>query len=641
MSELSHTSPDDEKFLQVLQEYWGYTSFRDIQLDIIRSIFSGNDTLGLMPTGGGKSITFQVPAMIMEGICIVVTPLIALMKDQVVHLRERGILANAIYSGQSADEMNRYLDNCILGNNKFLYVSPERLSTPLFQNKLKQMQVSFITVDEAHCISQWGYDFRPAYLHIAEIRDILPHVPILALTATATPKVIDDIQHILNFKEPQQHVFRTSFERKNLQYIVRPCQNKYEMLVHILRRVNGPAIVYTRNREGTREVARMLCDADIPALYYHAGLTRHDKDVRQRAWQEEETRVIVATNAFGMGIDKANVRLVIHTDLPDSIEAYFQEAGRAGRDGKRAYAVLLWNESTDTVSLNRRIRDNYPPKEEIKKIYNDLGSFFQLAADSGAGATYEFNINTFCKFFHHYPTTVISALQILTHAEFIDFRDEDDNQSRVIFLSTREELYHLKHLPQNAERVMMCVLRNYGGVFSHYVNIDEILIVDESGLDNETVYQNLLLLSQQRILDYVPRKRIPHITYLTDRMTEKDFYIPTSVYEERLEQYSQRIRSMLEYAGSQTCRSRYMLQYFGERNVPECGHCDYCLEQKGHAPDTKSFKSALLRLLSDGKPHTVAEVRSIEANETVRSKVLAELTETEQIILDHGMFRKA
>ena len=640
MSDTSNTHPDDKKFLQVLQENWGYSSFRGIQLDIIRSLYAGNDTLGLMPTGGGKSITFQTPALLLDGICIVVTPLIALMKDQVSHLRERGILACAIYSGQSADEMNRHLDNCILGHNKFLYVSPERLSSPLFQNKLKQMEVSFITIDEAHCISQWGYDFRPSYLHIAEIRDTLPDVPLLALTATATPRVIDDIQRILCFREPGKHVFRMSFERKNLQYIVRPCRNKEEMLIHILSRVDGPAIVYTRNREGTRDVARMLCDAGIPALYYHAGLTRHDKDVRQRAWQEEETRVIVATNAFGMGIDKANVRLVIHTDVPDSIEAYFQEAGRAGRDGKRAYAVLLWNERTDTVSLNRRIQDNYPPKGKIKAIYNDLGSFFQLAAYSGTGASYEFNLDKFCLAFRHFPTTVVSALQILTRAEFIDFRDEDDNQSRLIFLTTRDELYRLTHLPKDADRIMSCVLRNYAGVFSNYVFIDESLIVDETGLDKETVYQNLLMLSQQRILDYVPRKRIPRITYLRDRMPDEDFYIPASVYEERLAQYEQRIRSMLEYASGNVCRSKYMLEYFGQHDVKPCGHCDYCLEQQKNAPDTATLKEQILRLLADGNTHTPEEIRRIEANEDIRSRALQELTEASQIRLINGLFMK-
>lgn len=415
-------------YRSILKQYWGYDNFRGIQADIIESIGSGKDTLGLMPTGGGKSITFQVPALAQPGLCLVITPLIALMKDQVRNLRDRGIKATAIYSGMTREEILIALDNCIFGNYKFLYISPERLGTEIFQLKLRSMKVSMITVDESHCISQWGYDFRPAYLQISEVRKLLPDVPVLALTATATPEVVKDIQERLAFRK--ENVFRMSFERQNLAYIVRRTENKAEELLHILQSVSGSAIVYTRNRKKTKEAALFLNANQITATFYHAGLNNEIKDQRQKSWLTGEHRVMVATNAFGMGIDKPDVRIVIHLDFPDSPEAYFQEAGRAGRDGQKAYAVLLYARN-DQATLKKRIADTFPEKDYIRKVYEDINYYYQMAMGDGLGCTYAFNIDEFCHNFKHFPIQVDSALKILTRAGYLEYTDEQDNASRI------------------------------------------------------------------------------------------------------------------------------------------------------------------------------------------------------------------
>ena len=457
-------------YLAILRRWWGYESFRGVQLDIIRSIGEGRDTLGLMPTGGGKSITFQVPAMATEGVCLVITPLIALMKDQVDALRRRGIKATAIHTGLTQDEIAKRLDNCLFGDYKFLYVSPERLGSEFFRHKLRKMPVSFITVDEAHCISQWGYDFRPAYLDIAAVRSLLPGCPVLALTATATPTVIDDIQERLGFR--RKNAIRMSFARPNLSYVVRHTDNKEATLLRILEAVPGAAIVYTRSRQHTYDTARWLNEQGISAQHYHAGLTPLDKDLRQRSWQDGETRVIVATNAFGMGIDKPDVRAVVHLDAPDSIEAYFQEAGRAGRDGLPAYAVLLVS-GTDRGVLRRRVADTFPPKAFIRQVYDHLAYFFQLPIHTGAGRTFEFDIAEFCRNFKHFPVPVESALQILGRAGYLAYRDKDDNTSRLRFLVTRGELYDIDTSGPEDEAVLSALMRTYGGLFADYVSIDE------------------------------------------------------------------------------------------------------------------------------------------------------------------------
>ena len=495
-------------YKSILKQYWGYDSFRGIQEEIIASIGEGRDTLGLMPTGGGKSITFQVPALAQPGLCLVITPLIALMKDQVQNLRRRGIKAIAVYSGMTREEIIVALENCIFGDYKFLYISPERLDTEIFQTKLRSMHVSMITVDESHCISQWGYDFRPAYLKIADVRKLLPGVPVLALTATATPEVVKDIQARLAFR--QENVFRMSFERKNLAYIVRRTEDKAGELIHILTQVPGSAIVYTRNRKRTKEVSLFLNQHGISAIFYHAGLSNDIKDQRQKGWQDGTFRVMVATNAFGMGIDKPDVRLVIHIDFPDSPEAYFQEAGRAGRDGQKAYAVLLYAQSDKTI-LKKRIGDTFPEKDYIRQVYEHINYYYQMAMGDGRGCTFAFNIDEFCQNFKHFPVRVDSALKILTRAGYLEYTDEQDNTSRLIFTLRRDELYRIDERNPDTENLIRIILRSYTGVFSDYAYINEDTLASRSGLTHQQVYDTLILLTKRHILHYIPGKKTPYM----------------------------------------------------------------------------------------------------------------------------------
>ena len=564
-----------DEYRKILKDYWGYDNFRGIQEDIIRSIGSGRDTLGLMPTGGGKSITFQVPAMAKDGLCIVITPLIALMKDQVRNLRDRGIKAVAIYSGMTREEIIIALENCIFGNYKFLYISPERLDTEIFRIKLRSMKVSMITVDESHCISQWGYDFRPAYLKISEIRNLLPDVPVLALTATATPEVVNDIQQRLAFKE--ENVFRMSFERKNLAYIVRRTESKQEELLHILKHVDGSAIVYAHNRKRTKEYAQLLNEKGITATFYHAGLSNDTKDQRQKSWVKGETRVMVATNAFGMGIDKPDVRLVVHVDIPDSPEAYFQEAGRGGRDGKKAYAVLLYARS-DKATLKKRITDTFPEKDYIRTVYEHLNYYYQMAMGDGLGCTREFNIDEFCRNFKHFPIQVDSALKILTRAGYLEYTDEQDNNSRLMFTLTKEELYRIHETSPETEKLINVILRSYTGVFTEYAYINEETLSMRTGMTRQQVYDTLISLTRRRILHYIPGKKTPYIIYTRERQEADRLIFTKEVYEDRKESFIHRIEAMTEYAESDDkCRSRMLLLYFGEKNEHNCGQCDVCL----------------------------------------------------------------
>ena len=565
------------KYQEILKQYWGYDSFRDLQEEIITSIGEGKDTLGLMPTGGGKSITFQVPALAQSGLCIVITPLIALMKDQVQNLRKRGIKALAIYSGMTRQEIVTALENCIFGDYKFLYISPERLDTEIFRIKLRSMKVSMITVDESHCISQWGYDFRPAYLKIAEIRELLPGVPVLALTATATPEVVKDIQSRLNFRE--ENVFRMSFERKNLAYIVRKTDNKTGELLHILKRIDGSAIIYVRNRRRTKEITELLMQEGITADFYHAGLDNAVKDLRQKRWQNGEIRVMVATNAFGMGIDKPDVRIVLHIDLPDSPEAYFQEAGRAGRDGLKAYAVILYAKS-DKMTLHKRVADTFPEKEYILQVYEHLQYYYQMAMGDGFQCIREFNLEEFCRKFKYFPVPVDSALKILTQAGYLEYTDEQDNASRILFTIRRDELYKLREMGTEAETLIQTILRSYTGVFTDYAYISEDTLAIRTGLTRQQIYNILVTLTKRRIVDYIPHKKTPYIIYTRERLELRYLHIPASAYEERKARYEARIKAMEEYVTSESvCRSRMLLRYFGEKNEHNCKQCDVCLNR--------------------------------------------------------------
>lgn len=594
-----------------------------------------------MPTGGGKSITFQVPAMAMEGVCIVITPLIALMKDQVQHLLRIGIRAGAIYSGMPRKDIVQMLENCIFGGIKILYISPERLASELFQTKLGHMKVSFITVDEAHCISQWGYDFRPSYLEIKTIRQLLPGIPVLALTATATPEVVDDIQDKLGFE--RENVFRMSFERKNLAYVVRKAEDKTGELIHILQRVKGSAIVYVRSRKRAKQTAEELCHAGINATYFHAGLDHTTKDTRQKAWQEGQNRVIVATNAFGMGIDKPDVRLVIHIDCPDSLEAYFQEAGRAGRDGQKAYAVLLYN-NHDHVNLEKRIEDTFPPKEFVRKVYEYLAYFFEIGVGSGGGKTLEFPIDKFCYVYKFFPIPVNSALQLLERCGYLHYESDPDNSARLKFKIGRDDLYKLDEFSEKTEAVITALLRTYGGLFSDYVYIDESLIALQADLNKSQVYMILKMLSMRQIVDFIPQRKMPYITLLQDREDGDKIIIPPKVYEERKEQYTKRIRAMRSYLNNDSiCRSRQLLLYFGEESKHDCQQCDVCLNHRHdyrHEDQVDHAKEQILQLLADGERHHITELHDLLLPRAIIQEAVSYLVAEELIQINESFLSR-
>ena len=573
-------------FRDILRRYWHYDNFRPLQAEIIESVASGKDTLALLPTGGGKSICFQVPAMAMrdpcdptqEGLCLVITPLIALMKDQIMHLRERGIRGYAIYSGMSWQEIVTILDNCQFGGYKFLYVSPERLESEFFRKRLADLPICMIAVDEAHCISQWGYDFRPPYLRIASIREVLQtrlrryrqdaRIPVLALTATATPDVVKDIQEKLAFPEP--NVFRKSFRRDNLRYVVRHAagtQDKLQQMLRILRKVPGSSIIYVRSRGKTKDVADWLKAQHISADYFHAGLASDDKDRKQRDWQNGHTRVIVATNAFGMGIDKPDVRTVIHLDLPDSIEAYFQEAGRAGRDEKQAYAILLYADDDQTKML-QRVHNQYPERDFIIRVYDILGNWLQIGLGSGLDHTFPFPFEQFCADNHLPLLPTFSALQILSQAGYITYIDEHETQPRVQILLTRDELYS-EDIPPLGERILNALMRHYPGIFTEHVYIYDARLAAElfnAAPDPKSLLnQQLILLAQQGIIRYIPRRKTPYIYYAQERLPVAYLRIPKSSYEDRLEIYKQRTQAMLRYAQlTDGSPQQYLLAYFGE-----------------------------------------------------------------------------
>ena len=627
---------------RILKQYWGYDRFRGIQEDIIDSISKNKDTLGLMPTGGGKSITFQVPALAKEGMCLVITPLIALMKDQVQNLKKRGIKALAIYSGMSRQDIIITLENCIFGNYKFLYISPERLDTEIFRTKLRKMHISMITVDESHCISQWGYDFRPAYLKIAEIRELLPDVPVLALTATATPEVVKDIQARLHFRH--KNVFRMSFERNNLAYIVRKTENKTAELLHILRSMPGSAIVYVRNRRRTKEITELLNNEHITADFYHAGLDDATKDIRQHRWQSGESRVMVATNAFGMGIDKPDVRIVIHMDLPDSIEAYFQEAGRAGRDGQKAYAVILYAKS-DKTTLHKRIPDTFPEKEYIRDVYEHLQYYYQMAMGDGLDCVREFNIEDFCRKFKYFPVPVDSALRILTQAGYLEYTAEQDSTSRILFTIRRDELYRLREMGEDMDRLIQAVLRSYTGVFTDYTYINEDSLAIRTGLTRRQIYEMLVHLAKLRIVSYIPHKKTPYIIYTRERVKAQRIHISPEVYEHRKARYETRINAMLDYVTNDTvCRSRMLLDYFGERNEHNCGQCDTCISLRSKSkvseqPDREALCTKVCGILSRESLTPAGLLKQLPMDKELLTEILHRLSDEGKIIAVDGILQ--
>ena len=565
---------------EALKTYFGYDDFRPLQEEIVQSVLDGRDTLALMPTGGGKSLCFQVPTMVMNGLCLVITPLIALMKDQVENLRKRDIRAAAIYTGMNYEEQKTALDNCQWGPYHFLYVSPERLESEEFRERLARLPICLIAVDEAHCISQWGYDFRPSYLKIAEIRDLVggeARLPILALTATATPEVVDDIQERLAFRE--KSVLRKSFLRSNLSYVVRQTNKKADEIVHILSKVPGSAIVYVRNRQRAQELAAYLNAKGLSADFYHAGLNSKERSIKQEAWKKfkgerenQAIRVIVATNAFGMGIDKSDVRVVIHHDLPDTIEAYFQEAGRAGRDEQKAFAVLLYDPTTDKAKARKRVADNYPPKEFVCDVYHKTCDFLGVGAGSGQGHTFMLPIHDLCRIMHLPILQTYSALHLLSQAGYIDFQEEQEIHPRVKIRITHQEIADYG-LGEMQLKVLDLLMRKYTGIFTdlQYIHFDSL----SNELSYKQLHELLVSLAQRNILTYIPRSIENTFYFVQDR--QADIFLPISIYEKHQQQYIEKLKAMVEYADNQQyCRSQLLLSYFGEDNADTCGTCDIC-----------------------------------------------------------------
>lgn len=603
--------------LSILKRYWGYDAFRPLQREIIDSVLEGRDTLGLLPTGGGKSITFQVPAMLLPGLTVVVTPLISLMKDQVDNLRERDIKAVYFHSGLSRRETQLGLTRCRLGKIKLVYISPERLQNDAFIAELRAMTVSLIVVDEAHCISQWGYDFRPSYLKVADMRAIVgEEVPILALTASATPEVTADIMRSLRFREGSR-MFARSFTRENLSYIIRYADFKEDTLLRVLRATSGCAIVYVRSRRRCREIAQTLVREGISADYYHAGLDPEEKDRRQSAWKNDEVRVMVATNAFGMGIDKPDVRTVIHCDLPSSLEEYYQEAGRAGRDGRESFAVVIAS-PRDKATLSRRLSDSFPEKDFIRRVYELTGNFLDVAVGSGYGMLYEFNLENFCRTYSLPPVMTASALRLLTRAGYLEYIDETTSRSRLMVIMKKEELYELELTPE-AEDVFQCVLRTYTGLFADYVNISELAIARSTMLSTEAVYQALLYLGRIHAIHYIPMRTTPYIYYTTSRELPKHVIMPVEVYEQQRERMRLRLEAMKSFVFDSTeCRVRGMLRYFGEADAPECGKCDVCRSRKAAATAAETRRTISESIIYQASHPGGADIASVLADTSGR-----------------------
>jgi ATP-dependent DNA helicase RecQ len=619
---------------EVLKKHWGYDEFRPCQLEIIQSVLDGHDTLGLLPTGGGKSITFQVPAMMLPGLTVVVTPLVSLMKDQVDNLRDRNIRGVYIYSGLTRRELTLAYDRCRLQKAKLLYVSPERLRSQSFIDELRRWQVSLIVVDEAHCISQWGYDFRPSYLKIIDLRKVVGEkVPVLALTASATPVVRDDIMARLNFGA-DRNIFTLSFDRSNLSYVVRQTDSKIDKLLDVLHKTSGTAIVYVRSRVKTRQIADALIADGISASFYHAGLDVEVKADRQEKWKSSQVRVMVATNAFGMGIDKPDVRVVVHMDVPPSLEEYYQEAGRAGRDGKPAFAVILAS-ATDKGMLTRRLNEAFPDRDYIRRVYELVGNFLSVPVGEGYNKVFEFDINKFCAVYNLQPGPVRGALALLTQANYIEFVDEAPTQSRMIFLCRRDELYTL-NLDENEDRVLMAIMRLYTGLFSEYVYISESRVAAAADVNEDQVYQAMLALSRMHVLHYVPRKAIPYIYYTTSRELPKHVVLPPQVYEDRRRLMEHRLNAIRRFVfGYDECRSKVLLEYFGETDVPPCGRCDVC-RSKHYSPELLEVDpaEAIRRLAAEPDGIDIDELsRVLRIKRETLTRLLRNMVDLDEVII--------
>jgi len=587
----------------ILKKYWGYDSFRPLQREIINSVVAGCDAVALLPTGGGKSITYQVPAMAMDGVAIVVTPLIALMKDQVDALRKKGIKAVAINSSMPYREIDAALDNCVYGDVKLLYIAPERIDTLIFRKRVVKMQVSLIAVDEAHCISEWGYDFRPSYLKISVLRDILPEVPVMALTATATSLVLRDIEFHLRLDSPQ--VFRASFARANLSFIVRRGENKPEQILRVVEGVPGSGIVYTRTRSDAEQLADFLKDKEVSADFYHAGLGYRLRTLRQQEWMDGKIRVIVATNAFGMGIDKADVRFVVHHQIPESIEAYYQEAGRAGRDGKRAYAVVVYNEG-DNLAARRRIEMEYPPLDTIKAVYESLFNYLQVSIGGGKDEIYDFRLTEFAARFKIFSATALNAIKILELNGYMTLTDEMDNPSRVMFRVRRDDLYKVRVDKAELDSFLKMLMRSYTGLFSGFVAIDEKYLARVSGYTEQKVIDMLMNLSQMKVIHLIPRRSSPLLILTEERLPTGDVVISAATYQRRREQSELRSAAIVEYVQAEDeCRSLVLRRYFDEQADEPCGVCDVCIQRKQSGIEleksmaaTESIEKFILQLLS-------------------------------------------
>jgi len=621
---------------QILLKYWGYSSFRPLQEEIIQSVLDGKDTLALLPTGGGKSICFQVPALALEGLCLVVTPLIALMKDQVDNLRKKGIPAAALYSGMHPGEIDRIISNCQFGDIKLLYVSPERLVTDRMREALGKMKITLLAVDEAHCISQWGYDFRPPYLRISELRDLLPQVPVLALTATATQKVVKDIQKKLWFA--RENVFNKTFERKNLTYMVIKEEDKQRRLLKIIQKVRGVGIIYVRNRRHTKEIAEFLIRNKVPAGCYHAGLDQKTREQRQNEWIQEEKRIMVATNAFGMGIDKPNVRLVVHLDLPDSMEAYFQEAGRGGRDEKQAYAVLLY-ENADVLDARHNLSISFPDPKTIRNVYQSLGNYFQIPVGGGKDLQPEFDITAFSDQYKFSTVIVFNALRFLEKEGYLMLTDALYQPSRIFIRADKESLYRFQVENEFYDHFLKTILRSYSGIFSDYVRIHEAELARRMNLKKEDVCMHLKRLEKLRILDYAPQSDRPRIIFLTERLDIKDIHISQEHYNDRLRDAEARMETMIRYAESKVkCRSQSLLSYFGECRVKRCGKCDVCIERNKISLNEFEFDNfvnqvkPLLKASSLTLEEIVEALPSIQESKVIRA--VQWLADNEKIKMD-------